>query len=89
MTAGRNAPLYRVGQVVRILHSWAKDFPPRPVLDVMWDGPWGCYTYAFPRSLIRIKEHMLASTDQPDMDPGLWEPEVSAPATGESEGGEP
>lgn len=63
---------YRPNQVLRCLHSWAKDHPPRPVEDVVWDECWSCYTYSFPLSLIRIEEHELEPTSDPDMTPADW-----------------
>ena len=55
-----SAPKFVVGDLLRNMHSWAKDIPPYPVEDVTWDGPWECYTYGFPGVRIRIEEHMLA-----------------------------
>ena len=80
-------PKYRPNQVVRILHDWAKDIPPRPVENVMWDECWNCYTYAFPWALIRIEEHELEATDQPDMTPDEWAAQRKAALTATSQGG--
>ena len=63
---------YRPNQVVRILHTWAKDILPRPIENVDWDEPWNCYTYAFPCALIRIEEHELEPTGDPDITPEEW-----------------
>ena len=65
-------PLYRPNQVLRNLHSWASENPARPVLDVLWDEPWGCYTYSFPFSAIRIEEEMLEPTGDPDITAREW-----------------
>ena len=65
-------PKFRPNQMVKILHGWAKDIPPRPVLDVAWDDDWGCYTYSFPAALIRIEEYMLAAIGEPDQSPKDW-----------------
>ena len=66
-------PKYRVGQMLKAEHSWARDIPPRPVLDIMFDKSWNCYTYSFPRSLIRLEEYHLNPVDLPDMTPDEWE----------------
>ena len=78
-------PKYRPNQVVRILHDWAKDIPPRPIEDVAWDECWNCYTYAFPWALIRIEEHELEATDQPDMTPDEWAAQRKAALTATSQ----
>lgn len=65
-------PKYHPNQVLRCLHTWATDHPPRPVEDVMWDECWGCYTYSFPLSLIRIEEHKLVPSGDPDLTPEEW-----------------
>lgn len=80
-------PKYRPNQVVRILHDWAKDIPPRPVEDVAWDECWNCFTYAFPLSLIRIEEYELEATDQPDMTPDEWIAQRKAALTATSQPG--
>ena len=68
-----NAAKYRPNQVLKCLHTWAADHPPRPVEDVAWDEHWQCYTYSFPLSLIRIEEDMLAHDDEvPDITPEDW-----------------
>ena len=58
--------------MLRILHAWAVDIPPRPVMDVAWDESWQCYTYNFPLSAIRIEEHWLKPTGDLDMTPEEW-----------------
>jgi len=65
-------PKYRPNQVVRILHDWAKDIPPRPIEDVAWDECWNCYTYSFPLAMIRIEEFELEATGDPDITPQDW-----------------
>lgn len=65
-------PKYRVGQMLKAEHSWARDIPPRPVLDIMFDKSWNCYTYSFPRSLIRLEEYHLNPVDLPDMTPYIF-----------------
>ena len=65
-------PRYHTNQVLRITHSWARDLPLRPVLDVMWDDEWQTYTYSFPCALIQIEEEWLEPTDLPDMTPLAW-----------------
>jgi len=65
-------PKFHPNQVVRILHSWAEDMPPRPIANVAWDEPWNCYTYAFPWALIRIEENMIEATGDPDMTTEDW-----------------
>ena len=82
-----NEPKYRPNQVVRILHDWAKDIPPRPVADVAWDECWNCFTYAFPLALIRIEEYELEATDQPDMTPDEWIAQRKAALTATSQEG--
>ena len=63
---------YRPNQMLRCLHTWAKDHPARPVEDVAWDECWNCYTYSFPFSLIRIEEYELEPTGEPDITPEAW-----------------
>lgn len=65
-------PKYRPNQVLRCLHEWAADHPPRPVEDVQWDECWNCYTYSFPLSLIRIEEYELEPSGDPDITPQAW-----------------
>ncbi|GIW90898.1 MAG: hypothetical protein KatS3mg109_1330 [Pirellulaceae bacterium] len=65
-------PLYHRGQILRILHGWARDVPPRPVVDVQWDACWRCWTYSFPLSVIRIEEYALEPVGLPDIDPDVW-----------------
>ncbi len=52
-------PKYKKGQMLKVTLDWAKDIQPQPVEDVVWDESWNCYTYSFPKSLIRIEEHDL------------------------------
>ena len=65
-------PKFRRCQMVKILHDWAQNIPPRPIENSMWDEEWNCYTYAFPLALIRIEEHELEAVDIPDIDPEEW-----------------
>ena len=65
-------PKYRPNQVLRCLHTWAKDHPPRPVEGVAWDGCWGCYTYSFPLAMIRIEEYALEPSGDSDITPEDW-----------------
>ena len=54
-------PKFAVGDLLRNMHSWAKDIPPYPVEIVLWDVPWECYVYGFHGVGIMIEEYMLES----------------------------
>ena len=60
-------PKFRLGQMLRNTHSWAKEIPPYPVESVIWDEPWHCWTYGFPGVCIRIEEYMLEPADDLDV----------------------
>ena len=65
-------PKYHTDQVMKITREWGKDIPPRPIIDVVWDAGWGCYTYSFPFSAIRIQENQIFPSGDPDITSEKW-----------------
>ena len=63
-------PIYHANQMLVITGS--SNIPSRPVINVMWDEIWNCYTYLFPLSLIMEIESHLEPTGEPDTNPDEW-----------------